>query len=364
MLCTYLYNAPANVLKVLNDDELLLHMPGDREVPARQNGAAHRGQGKCRDGELMWVDVTAPDHADFALLEQRFGLHAMVSEDIRAHEGRPKLHNYEDYLYLIFHAVRRLEPAETPTPEADQSTSDSNSGCAFGMDVCEIDCLVGPDWVVTIHHEPLPPLEDLHRRWQRRPDLMKAGTGYLLYEIMDEVLDDYFPLLDALDERIDSFEERLFDHQKNDNSANQGTLSGDIFALKRCLIQVRRVAGPTRDVVNTLLRLEADNGGRNFAYYQDLYDHSTRIVENIDSFRDMLSSALDAYLATESNRMNGVMKTLTACSIILLVPNLIAAIYGMNFDDMPKQHGFWGSIAAMASIIVGLALAFKHKRWL
>jgi magnesium transporter len=360
MLSTYLYNSHDNQLKVLEAAELLQHMPASGEIVTTQNGAAHRGQAKCRSGEMMWVDVMAPTAEDFALLEQRFGLHAMVSEDIRSHEGRPKLHNYADYLYLIFHAVRMPQSDIAKPPVDDENTL----SCALNMQVCEIDCLVGPDWVVTIHNEHLPPLEDLRSRWQRRPEMMKAGTGYLLYEIMDEVLDDYFPLLDALDERIDSFEERLFDHQKDVQTGDQSTLSSDIFALKRCLIQVRRVAGPTRDVVNTLLRLEADNGGRNFAYYQDLYDHAARIVENIDTFRDILSGALDAYLATESNRMNGVMKTLTACSIILLVPNLIAAIYGMNFDDLPKEHGFWGSIIAMGSIISGLALFFKHKRWL
>ena len=174
--------------------------------------------------------------------------------------------------------------------------------------------------------------------------MMRSGTGYLLYEIMDEVMDDYFPLLNAMDEHIDDFEERLFDAEDDKAFSGSNTLSTEIFALKRDLIQIRRIAGPTRDVVNILLRRDADTGGRNFAYYQDLYDHAARIVDQIDSFREMLTGALDAYLATESNRMNKVMKTLTACSIILLVPNLIAAIYGMNFNDMPIAHGFWGSL--------------------
>jgi magnesium transporter len=237
----------------------------------------------------------------------------------------------------------------------------------FEMKIVEIDCIVGADYVVTVHCDPIAPLDDLRDRWLRRPELMKAGPGYLLYEIMDEVLDDYFPVLDALDDRIDEFEERLFkSHQEQDDNSD-APLSGDIFALRRSLIQMRRIAGPTRDVANTLLRHDADSGGQNFAYFQDLYDHASRIVDNIDNFRELLSGAFDAYLATESNRMNVVMKTLTACSIILLVPNLIAAIYGMNFEHMPElqvREAYFYVLAIMLNLMLLLGAYFKRRQWL
>jgi magnesium transporter len=177
---------------------------------------------------------------------------------------------------------------------------------------------------------------------------------------MDEVLDDYFPLLDEVDDHIDTLEESMYEGDGHN-------LSGEIFALKRTLLKVRHIAGPTRDVVNTLLRRDAENGGRHFAYFQDLYDHVVRIVDTVDTFRDILNGALDAYLASQGNRMNEVMKTMTATSILLLVPNLIAAIYGMNFEHMPElktQNGYFIVLGLMATLGLSLFAYFKKIGWL
>lgn len=401
MLCTYLYNTRTNELELQDGAALLDGAPDAEEALQKRaseiNGLAHRGRPRCRADEMVWVDVTDPSAEDYRLLKERFQLHPMVLEDIRVKEGRPKLHNYSDYLYIIFHALQyvpreeelqeaqaRLDAAKTAEDKAaakiefkelfarkaaakeDEATDEQAPRQRFEMKIIEIDCIVGADYVVTIHPDPIAPLDDLRDRWLRRPELMKAGTGYLLYEIMDEVLDDYFPVLDALDDRIDEFEEHLFANQ-NSTDGGQSSLSGDIFALRRCLIQMRRIAGPTRDVANTLLRHDSETGGKNFAYYQDLYDHATRIVDNIDNFRELLSGALDAYLATQSNRMNMVMKTLTSCSIILFVPNLIAAIYGMNFENMPElkvPSAYFFVLAIMANLMLLLAAYFKRRQWL
>ncbi len=364
MIRTYLYNTQQGTLQELAPEELLAGAPDEAALAQKNSalseskfeGAAFRGQPRCGQDQFMWVDVTAPTPEDFELLGHRFALHPLVLEDIQAAEGRPKLHNYNDYLYLIFFAVH--------WDGGRAGEARQEEGARFELRLNEIDCLVGADFIVTIHPEPLAPFDDLRDRWLKRPEMMKAGTGYLLYELIDEVLDDYFPLLDALDERIDEFEEQLF---QNDNSQQSRGISSQIFALKRSLIAIRRVAGPTRDVVNILLRHDADTGGKNFAYFQDLYDHSSRIVDMIDNFREIVAGALDAYLATESNRMNQVMKTLTACSIILLVPNLMAAIYGMNFENMPelKTHdGYFVVIGAMVTFVLGLFAYFKRLGWL
>jgi magnesium transporter len=366
MLCTYLYNTQAKQLEVLEPQELLSRAPDEAQVEAKRaslvekkhKGAAVRGRPRCNTGEFMWVDACNPTPRDFLTLKERFGLHPMVLEDIRSKEGRPKLHSYGDYLYIIFFAVQWKE--RSPLERAR-----GNEHEKFSMSVVEIDCLVGPDFVVTIHDEPLSPLDDLRDRWMRRPEMMKAGTGYLLYEMMDEVLDDYFPLLDALDEHVSDFEEKLFDSEKN--GGDNRPISADIFAMRRDLLQIRRIAGPTRDVVNLLLRHDSDTGGRNFVYFQDLYDHASRIVDMVDNFREILAGALDAYLATESNRMNVVMKTLTACSIILFVPNLLAAIYGMNFENMPELKsptGYYFVLAIMANSMALMFAYFKRLKWL
>lgn len=352
MLTAYLYNTQTQQLRVLNRDELLACAPSPQERSDKKSapsgeGTIARGVAHCRANEFVWVDMTAPDDDDFALLTERFEVHDMVLEDVRGQEGRPKLHEYGEQLYLVFHALQKQGHSEH-----------------FDVNLQEIDCLVGPDYVVTLHGDAISPLDDLRRRWERHPALMQPGPAYLLYELMDEVLDDYFPLLDEMDDHIDSLENRMLSGNAQNGASN---LSGEIFGLKRSLLEVRHIAGPTRDVVNTLLRRDAETGGKHFAYFQDLYDHAVRIVDMIDTFRDILSGALDVYLATQSNRLNEVMKTMTAMSIILLAPNLIAAIYGMNFVNMPELHtrfGYFGALGAMALIAASLVVYFKRINWL
>ncbi|HEX8236191.1 MAG TPA: magnesium/cobalt transporter CorA [Abditibacteriaceae bacterium] len=353
VIFAYLYNRNSNKLSELDAAAVLATAPEPAEVgDANKNGSFVHTRPRCREGELLWIDITAPDEADYHVLQERFHLHPMVIEDLKSREDRPKLHDYGEYIYIIFHAIRLVAP-EALDEESPVSTRD-----ALHLD--EIDCLVGPDYVVTLHAEPVAPFNDLRERWHRRPELMQSGAGYLLYELMDEVLDEYFPVLDLLDERIDDFEDRLFQEF-------QEHLSADIFSLKRCLLQIRRVAGPTRDVANVLLRRDAESGGKHFAYFQDLYDHAVRIVDMVDSFRELLSGALDAYLAMASNRTNAIMKTLTSASIILLVPTLIAGIYGMNFDNMPELHtryGYYIALGLMGFTIAGLSIYFKRRQWL
>lgn len=344
MITAYLYSKDKNQLRKLDEAGVLESRPAHSGAA---NGNGIKGQSQCRAGELLWVDVCDPTEADYELLTKRFDLHPMVVEDVKGREGRPKVHDYGDYLYIIFHALKL------------EGTDPVQAGkCA--MQLTEIDALLGPDYVITIHDQPVPVFDELCGRWEKTPEFINAGASQLFYELMDEVLDEYFPLLDTLDEQMDELENRLFANYREG-------LSADIFALKRCLLQIRRVAAPTRDVVNVLLRRDAEAGNQHFAYYQDLYDHTVRIVDMIDTFRDLLSGALDAYLAIQSNRMNMVMKTLTAASIMLLVPNLIAAIYGMNFKYMPElntRYGYFVVLGVMALCTAGLYVMFKRKDWL
>lgn len=353
MLRTFLYHINRNELRPLEREELLRSAPADstQERKVGREGASFLREGRpsCRKGEFLWVDGVAPDENDYQLLAERFGLHEMVLDDLREKRARPKFHDYGDYAYMVFYAITWASE-QTHAGRAD-------------FDLTEIDCIAGPDFIVTLHATPVLPFEDLRARWQKHPQLMKSGPAYLLYELMDEILDDYFPALEALDERIDHIENRLFEGKQNGNQ----TITGEIFALKRDLLQIRHVAGPMRDVVNILLRRDADADAKHFAYFQDLYDHITRIVDMTDTFRDVLSGALDAFLAVESNRMNAIMKTLTSASIILLVPNLIAAIYGMNFQHMPElqtRYGYYYALGFMLLIVLGLYANFKRKGWL
>ena len=353
MLRALLYHINRGQLRPLNCEEFLQSAPSEDERERKSgnsDGSTLRaGRTHCHESEFAWVDVVAPDAADFQALAQRFDLHEMVLDDLYEKNARPKVHDYGDYSYLVFYAIAWAEN------QGDEERAD--------FELAEIDCIVGPDFVVTVHDSSIAPFEDLRARWQKHPQMMKTGPAYLLYELMDEVLDDYFPALEALDARIDDIENRLFEDQRDGESP----ITAEVFALKRDLLQIRHVAGPTRDVVNILMRRDAETGGKHFVYFQDLYDHASRVVEMTDTFRDVLSGALDAFLAVESNRMNSVMKTLTSASIILLVPNLIAAIYGMNFEFMPELHtryGYYFALGLMLLLVLGLYANFKRKKWL
>ncbi len=356
MLTAYLYNTQTQKLRRLEREELLECAPSEQEATRKNResdgsvGLLSHASPRCHANEFLWVDITDPQEEDYILVQGRFGVNPLVLEDMRTEEGRPKLHDYDEKLYLIFHAV------ETLRKKSDDSEKDET----FSFALQEIDCLIGHDYVLTLHQKDLPCFVDLRKRWERSPTLMQNGPAYLLYELMDEVLDDYFPLLDEMDDHIDYLEDRML-------QGNGGNLSGEIFALRRNLLKVRHIAGPTRDVVNTLLRRDAENGARHFAYFQDLYDHAVRIVDTIDTFRDILSGAMDVYLASQGNRLNEVMKTMTAMSIILLVPNLIAAIYGMNFEHMPElktYDGYYIVLGAMIVLVISLAMYFKKIDWL
>lgn len=337
MFRAFLYRVAENKLTSLDEKTLF-----DCALHSDYNEASPLG----KVDSFLWIDVSDPTAAEVEALARRFKLDPQILEDIHSHEGRPKLHDYDAYIYLIFHAI--------------SLGLDENE--RLDMQQLEIDCLLGPDWILTIHTQPVPQFDELAKRWNKKPDWMRNGPPQLLYELMDSVLDAYFPVLDTMDEKIDNFEDRLYNSSQEEMSNN--SMSGEIFVLKRALLEIRHIAVPTRDVVNVLLRRDAQEGGHNFAAFQDLYDHASRIVENIDTYREILGGALDAYLAIESNRMNAVMKRFAAYSIILLGPTLIAGVYGMNFDDLPKSHGFWNSILAMGAVGLGLTGYFRWRKWL
>lgn len=348
MLSAYLYHINRNKLQPLTHEELLARYPENPgSTEALEPGESTlRGEADARrEEELIWLEACAPQNQDYEILRARFGLSARLIERLKERDERPRIYDYGAYSHLILYAV----------VAASQERID------FSFQ--KIDCVVGTDFILTVHGASPSPFEELKTRWEAHPELMKDGTQPLLYEIFDSVLDGYFPVLEAFDDRIDHIEERLFESERGYNRK----MTAEIFALKRDLSQLRHIAGPMRDVIGALMRRDGEMGRKYFPYFQALFDHATRIIEMADTFRDILGSALDAFLAAESNRMNAVMKTLTSASIILLIPNLIAAIYGMNFDHMPELHMRYGYpvvLGVMLAIMLALYLNFKRKDWL
>ncbi|NWG19792.1 MAG: magnesium/cobalt transporter CorA [Chloroflexi bacterium] len=292
--------------------------------------------------QLVWVDLQGPHEPDLALLTEEFGFHPLAIEDAtRAHE-RPKIEIFADYYFLVFYALRYDTEMQRIVPQ-------------------QVSLFVGLNYLVCIHAEPVAAIDETIRRWQRNERDFGADVAELLYHLLDTIVDDYFPILDALIERVEDIEEQIFDRFRPE--ALQ-----EIFALKRELLMMRRFIAPERDILNVLLRREMPIYPREMVtYFQDVYDHTIRVTDSIDTYRDLLSSALDAFLSLQSNQLNEIVKILTIASIILMTAALIAGIYGMNFDVMPELHwpfGYAFALGLMMLASLALIVFFKRRRWL
>lgn len=296
-------------------------------------------------GEVLWIDVSKPSDDDWALLEQAFAFHPLALEDARKQSQRPKVDTYEGYLFLSVHA---WSARETPTEIGEVLTQ-------------ELDIFLGPNYLVTIHNEVSGPIQETRRRLQQNPAHLRREPGFLLYLLLDALVDEYFPVMDALDAEIDRVELTVYESQELPDFK-------PALLLKKRLLLLRQAVSPLRDVVNQLLRTDnpALLSPATQVFYQDVYDHTLRLVEQVDLHRDIMGGVMDVLMSQTSNRLNQVMKTLTAISTILMSAALIAGIYGMNFKRMPElewPNGYFLALGLMGALAGGLALYFKKIRW-
>jgi magnesium transporter len=294
--------------------------------------------------QTVWVDVEDPTDADFQLLEEQFGFHHLALEDVRKRNQRAKLDQYDGYLFL---SLRAWSGFRSPTDDVPEVTD-------------EIDVFLGADYLVTVHCKESTVVADTRQRWQRHPELMSDQPAFLLYELLDTIVDDFFPAIDALDVEIDELETTIYTSAANIDVA-------PALRLKKKLLLLRQTISPMRDLLNQLLRSDqALIPAETRIYFQDVYDHALRQVEQVDLHRDILSGVLDATAAQTSNRLNQVMKTMTGVSTILMSAALITGIYGMNFEVLPgskSPNGFYASLAAMGVVSALLTVFFKRIKW-
>lgn len=296
-----------------------------------------------KDGAL-WLDMPGPTDEDVRVLRDVFHFHPLAIEDAAKQGQRPKIEEYEGYLFITLHAVR----------SAGKRTTE--------VTLDEIDCFFGPGYVITTHRNAVPALDEARARLTRAPATLRASADYVLYTILDTVVDSYFPVIDALDEALDRLEDRLFVHP------SAQTLNR-LFALKRALLQMRRVAAPMRDFFNVLTRRDVPLVSRQIlTYFRDVYDHLLRITDLIDTHRDLLSGAVDIYLSVQSNRLNEVVRRLTIITSVFALLAVITGVYGMNFErpfpPFEWPYGFPFTIALMLALVVALLALFRRLRWI
>jgi magnesium transporter len=296
-----------------------------------------------RRDTLVWLDIGNPSGEDLDLLRREFDLHELAVEDLRKRRQRPKVDTYPGHHVIV----------------AYEALDARDSMRAF--DLGELHLFAGGGFLVSVHWGPSPVIESVRTRFQHRVSAVGPTAGWLLYAVLDTAVDGYFPLLDRISEAIDNLEDRILD------GAGNRVLLREVLSLKRQLLELRRILGPMRDVANQLLRREVEFlDDEALPYYQDLYDHLVRVLDSLDLYRDLTAATLDAHESVTTNALNQIVKRLTAVTVLLMVPTLIAGIYGMNFFFMPElelEYGYPAVLLAMGLIVLALAWFMRRKGW-
>src|SRR5215208_8129406 len=293
---------------------------------------------------VIWVDMESPGEVDERVLLDVFHFHPLTVEDCRENRHYPKIEEFDGYLYFIVHGVR-----------ADISLERFNT--------IELDGFLGPNYVITYHHEIFRSINNVKQQLRTTPVACHRGTAFLLHQILDQVVDYYSPVLDDFDERIDRLEDDIFTLKRPNNQ-----ILAEVMDLKRSVLRLRRISGKQMDILHRMSRGEFSLITEEMRpFYRDVYDHLVRVVDLAESYSDLISGSLEAYLSVVSNRLNEIMKVLTIFSVIMLPLTFIAGIYGMNFDNMPELHsrfGYYAVWAIMIVVAVGMLLFFKKRGWI
>ncbi len=294
---------------------------------------------------FVWVALKDPDAGEMAAMKEEFDLHSLAIEDVMNGRQRPKIEEYGDTLFAVFHTIEIDGDGEIITGQ--------------------VNVFAGPNFVLSVRHRAQQGFQEVRARCEREPELLKEGSGFVLYALMDSVVDRYAPVLEALSSEIEELEDRIFEKH---SLAQSRAIIEDLYSLKRRLVILQHHITPLVDAVGKLV------GGRipqvclgMQAYYRDVYDHLVRISNMIDARREMIVTAIQVNLGMISLAENEVTKRLGSFAALFAVPTMIAGIYGMNFEHIPELHfkyGYEVCLAVMAIIDIVLYILFRRGGWL
>jgi magnesium transporter len=294
---------------------------------------------------FVWVALVDPTPEELDPMTGEFGLHPLAVEDARNGHQRPKIEEYDDSLFAVLHAVE-----VTPEQGAGEFT------------VGEVDIFAGRNYILSIRPRTMESFTDVRARCEREPELLVHGSGYVLYALMDAVVDRYFPILDDLESSLEQAESRLFEGTSTRSRIEE------LYGLKRRLMTLKHAVTPLMESVGKLY------GGRvpqlcvgTQEYYRDVYDHLTRINGAIESIREMHATAISVNIALISLAESEVTKRLAAWGALITVPTLIAGVFGMNFAHMPELQWTFGypyALAVMAGVDLVLFWRFRRAKWI
>lgn len=285
----------------------------------------------------VWLDISDPGPAEVALLQREFGFHELALEDVtRAHE-RPRCDAYGGYYFIVVYAAEHTGDALMPR---------------------ELNLFWGENYLVTIHRQPaavLAVLEEAGRRWVLNESRSTAGVACLVYTLFESLVDGYFVVQDRVQKRIEGIEDAIF-------KGAEGA-AADLFRLRKELLRVPRLLAPTSHILAEVLRRDRALPETLRPYFADVQDHAVHVLAELDTYRDLLGAALDTSVFYAFNRLGKIMQRLTAITLIILVPNFVASVYGMNFDRIyPPGNWEYGFVAVVAFLGCMIAWGFIHSR--
>ncbi|MEJ2486300.1 MAG: magnesium/cobalt transporter CorA [Anaerolineales bacterium] len=298
---------------------------------------------------LLWVDISGePNREIESILLDDFNFHPLAVDDALVETHIPKVDDWTDYLYLVMRIVLLLEDRED-----------------LEIETPELDVFLGSNYLVTYHKIPLTIIDTIWQMCQRDSRTLAKGTGNLFYQIADELINQYMPIMERIDELSDQIEDEVFDNPKP-------MVLNKIFSLKRALLELRRALIPQREVFNKLARKDfAIIRDQDQVYYRDVYDHMVRLQEINEGLRDLISGALETYLSVVNNRMNEVMKTLTVITTLFMPLSFLTGFFGMNFFQAAIPLKIWTGklvfglvLAGMIGIPFGMYLWMRRRNWM
>ena len=292
---------------------------------------------------VVWVDLCGPSKEQLHELAVELGLHELAVEDALGPHQRPKLDRYATHLFLSCHAVR----------------VDVEAGA---LDETEIDAFINERWLITVRKNDGFPIDPVLQRWDRSPDLAAYGVSFLLYGLLDVIVDSYFEAVQSFDEYYEEVSDGIFSDRPLEPAQQRHW-----FEMRRAMVRFHRLVVPMREAISSLMRREHSAVAEElYPYFQDVYDHILRITESTDSLRDLVSTIVETNLSLRDYRQNLIVKKVSSWAAIIAVPALVTGYYGMNVP-YPGSGKVWGAVVSTALMLggtIGLYRLFRRIGWL
>jgi magnesium transporter len=292
-------------------------------------------------GATAWLDLEEAGQDDIGAIEGCFGFHPLAVEDAQNPETRPKIEEYDRFLFLVTRGVNHV-PGQA------------------ALDLVTLFVFLTDRLIVTVHDRPLRSVATAQERLRKHPQVLGEGPDRLLHHLLDQVVDHYFPIMEELEDRVEALEDEVFTRPRK-------RLLERVFNTRKDLVLLRRSLGPLREVLTSLMSGVPHVRPELRPFFRDVYDHVLRILDDVETNRDILTGLLESYLSQVNNRLSEVMKTLTALATIGLPFTIVSGFFGMNFEGLPWIRQPWGVAAAtglMAVLAGGFFLLFRSRRWL